>query len=60
MNKNKASDIKKRKDNTWNVFVTSEKGNLTGLKTYSDGNVTLDDFVERLRTDKRLREYFKA
>ena len=52
--------IKKRNDNTWNVFVTSEKGNPEGLKIYSDKNVALDDFVERLRADKRLREYFKA
>lgn len=37
-----------------------QKGTLKGLKTYSDDNVTLDDFVERLRADKRLRGYFKA
>lgn len=42
------------------MFVTSEKGNPEGLKIYSDKNVALDDFVERLRADKILREYFKA
>lgn len=52
--------IEESSDNTWNVFVTSEKGNPYGLKTYSDKNVALDDFMERLRTDKRLREYFKG
>lgn len=51
--------IKKTENNNWDVFVTSEKGNPGGVKTYSDKDIALDDFVERLRADKRLREYFK-
>lgn len=45
-------------DGTWRVYVTSERrAMLDGtLDTYATESEALEDFIDRLRADKELRE----
>lgn len=41
----------------WEVYIYGERGQKEGLKLYDNESEALDDYVERLRTWKRILAY---
>lgn len=51
-------EIVKRVD-FWTVATTDERANRISEISYNNESEALDDFIERLRADKVLNEYYK-
>lgn len=43
-----------KKDNTYEVFSTSERGTISGIKTFYTEEEALDNFISRLESLNRL------
>ncbi|MGC6768028.1 Imm59 family immunity protein [Enterococcus sp. LJL51] len=47
-----------KKSDIWEVFVTNERAVKSGVREYDNESDALEDFIERLKINKQLEEYF--
>lgn len=49
-----------KKDNFWEVYIYGEKGSKENLTIHNNESDALLDYIDRLRFEKRLQEYFNS
>lgn len=56
---NREDEVVIMKENgVWRVYTNDERATKIGEKIYKNESETLIDFIERLRGDKAVREYY--